>query len=71
MNSSASSVKKEHCRFYYWVEEKEELMSLFSTQYHYMERSTAKVSSDLYVRFDNAYYSGDKAYLYQNGEKIR
>ena len=57
--------KKEHCRSYYWAEEKEELMPLPSTQYHYMERTTAKVSSDFHVRFDNAYYSVDKAYLHK------
>ena len=57
--------KKEHCRSYYWAEEKEELMPLPSTQYHYMERATAKVSSDFHVRFDNAYYSVDKAYLHK------
>ena len=57
--------KKEHCRSYYWAEEKEELMPLPSTQYHYMERSTAKVSSDFHVRFDNAYYSVDKAQLHK------
>lgn len=57
--------KKEHCRSYYWKEEKDELMSLPSTQYHYMERSTAKVSSDFHVRFDNAYYSVDKAFLHK------
>ncbi len=57
--------KKEHCRSYYWAEEKEELMPLPSMQYHYMERSTAKVSSDFHVRFDNAYYSVDKAYLHK------
>ncbi len=51
--------KKEHCRSYYWKEEKEELMPLPSMQYQYMERSTAKVSSDFHVRFDNAYYSVD------------
>lgn len=57
--------KKEHCRSYFWAEEKEELMPLPSTQYHYMERNTAKVSSDFHVRFDNAYYSVDKAYLHK------
>ena len=57
--------KKEHCRSYFWAEEKEELMPLPSTQYHYMERATAKVSSDFHVRFDNAYYSVDKAYLHK------
>ena len=31
----------------------------------YSERSTAKVSSDFHVRFDNAYYSVDKAYLHK------
>lgn len=41
--------EEEHCRSYYWAEEKEELMPLPSTQYHYMERSTEKVSSDLYL----------------------
>ena len=57
--------KKEHCRSYYLAEEREELMPLPSTQYHYMERSTAKVSSDFHVRFDNAYYSVDKAFLHK------
>ena len=63
--NNAPFKKKEHCRAYYWVEEKEELMPLPSTQYHYMERATAKVSSDFHVRFDNAYYSVDKAYKHQ------
>lgn len=40
-------------------------MPLPSTQYHYMERSTARVSSDFHVRFDNAYYSVDKAFLHK------
>ena len=40
-------------------------MPLPSTQYHYMERATAKVSSDFHIRFDNAYYSVDKAYLHK------
>ena len=57
--------KKEHCRRWYWEEELESLMPLPSTQYHYMERSMAKVSSDFHVRFDNAYYSVDKAYLHK------
>ena len=33
--------------------------------YEYMERKTAKVSSDFHVRFDNAYYSVDKAFLHK------
>ena len=63
--NNAPFKKKEHCRAYYWEEEKEVLMPLPSTQYHYMERSTAKVSSDFHVRFDNAYYSVDKAFLHK------
>ena len=57
--------KKEHNRYYYWEEEKLELMPLPSMHYEYMERKTAKVSSDFHVRFDNAYYSVDKAYKHQ------
>ena len=30
-----------------------------------MERRTAKVSSDYHIRFDNAYYSVDRAYLHK------
>ena len=48
--------KKEHNRSYYWEEEKLELMTLPTMHYEYMERKTAKVSSDFHVRFDNAYY---------------
>lgn len=57
--------KKEHNRYYYWEKEKLELMPLPSMHYEYMERKTAKVSSDFHVRFDNAYYSVDKAYLHK------
>ena len=57
--------KKEHNRYYYWEEEKLELMPLPSTHYEYMERRTATVSSDFHVRFDNAYYSVDKAFLHK------
>ena len=57
--------KKEHNRYYYWEEEKNELMPLPSMQYEYMERRTATVSSDFHIRFDNAYYSVDKAYLHK------
>ena len=57
--------KKEHNRYYYWEEEKLELMPLLSMHYEYMERKTAKVSSDFHVRFDNAYYSVDKAFLHK------
>ena len=57
--------KKEHNRYYYWEEEKFELMPLPSMHYEYMERKTAKVSSDFHVRFDNAYYSVDKAFLHK------
>ena len=57
--------KKEHNRYYYWEEEKLELIPLPSTHYEYMERRTATVSSDFHVRFDNAYYSVDKAHLHK------
>lgn len=57
--------KKEHNRYYYWEEEKLELMPLPSMHYEYMERKTVKVSSDFHVRFDNAYYSVDKAFLHK------
>lgn len=30
-----------------------------------MERRTAKVSSDYHIRFDNAYYSVERAYLHK------
>ena len=57
--------KKEHNRYYYWEEEKLELMPLPSMHYEYTERKTAKVSSDFHIRFDNAYYSVNKEYLHQ------
>ena len=57
--------KKEHNRLYYWEEEKAELMPLPSMHYEYMERRVAKVSSDYHVRFDNSYYSVDKAFLHK------
>jgi transposase len=57
--------KKEHDRYYYWEEERLELMPLPSMQYQYMERRVAKVSSDFHVCFDNAYYSVDKAFLHK------
>ena len=50
---------------YYWEAEKLELMPLPSMHYEYMERKTAKVSSDFHVRFDNAYYSVDKTFLHK------
>ena len=40
-------------------------MPLPSMHYEYMERKTAKVSSDFHVRFDNAYYSVDKTFLHK------
>ena len=46
--------------------EKQELMPLPSMHYEYMERKMAKVSSDFHVRFDNAYYSVDKAFLHKS-----
>ena len=63
--NNAPFKKKEHNRHYYWEEERLELMALPSMQYQYMERSIAKVSSDFHVRFDNAYYSIDKAFVHK------
>ena len=56
---------KEHSRYYYWEEERDEPMPLPPVPYEYMERKEAKVSSDFHIRFDNAYYSVDKAYKHQ------
>ena len=63
--NSAPFTKKPHSRRYYWDEERRELMPLPPVPYEYMERRTAKVSSDYHVRFDNAYYSVDRAYLHK------
>lgn len=57
--------KKEHDRSYYWEEERAALMPLPPEPYMYMERRVAKVSADYHVRFDNAYYSVDRAYLHK------
>lgn len=57
--------KKEHNRYYYWEEEKRELMPIPKDLYQYTERRVVRVSSDYHVRFDNAYYSVDKAYLHK------
>ena len=57
--------KKPNNRYYYWVEEREALIPLPSSEYEYMERKIVKVSPDYHVRFDNAYYSVDKAYVHQ------
>lgn len=48
------------------MEERQELLPLPAVPYEYMERRTAKVSADFHVRFDNAYYSVDKAYLHKS-----
>lgn len=63
--NDASFKKKEHSRRYYWGEERKDLLPLPPVPYEYIERRTAKVSSDYHVRFDNAYYSVDKAYLHK------
>lgn len=61
--NSTPFTKKPHSRRYYWDEERRELMPLPPVPYEYMKRRTAKVSSDYHIRFDNAYYSVDRAYL--------
>ncbi len=63
--NNAPFSKKPHNRRYYWEDERKELMPLPSAPYEYMERRMAKVSSDYHVRFDNAYYSVDRAYLHK------
>ena len=63
--NNAPFTKKPHNRRYYWDEERRELMPLPPVPYEYMERWTAKVSPDYHVRFDNAYYSVDRAYLHK------
>ena len=63
--NNAQFSKKPHNRRYYWDEERKELMPLPSAPYEYMERRVVKVSSDYHVRFDNAYYSVDRAYLHK------
>ena len=57
--------KKDYSRYDRWLEEKGELQSLPPMPYCYMERRTAKVSADFHVRYDNAYYSVEKAYLHK------
>ena len=52
-------------RYYYWMEEKDELMPLPEAEYEYMERKVVKVSSDYHIHFDNSYYSVDKTYLHR------
>lgn len=56
---------KDYSRIDRFLEEKQELLPLPPTRYHYMERKTAKVSSDFHVRFDNAYYSVPKQYIHK------
>lgn len=58
--------KKDFSRHDRWLEEKGELQPLPSSSYRYMERRTAKVSADFHIRFDNAYYSVDKAYIHKS-----
>lgn len=63
--NDAEFTRKPHNRRYYWEEERKELMPLPPVPYEYTERRMAKVSSDFHVRFDNAYYSVDRAYLHK------
>ena len=58
--------KKNYSRYDQWMEEQHELLPLPSAHYEYMERRTAKVSGDFHIRFDNAYYNVDKAYLHKS-----
>lgn len=45
----ANLKNKTYSRYDRFLEEKPELIPLPSTQYHYMERKTAKVSSDFHI----------------------
>ena len=63
--NSANFKGRDHSRLDRFHEEQPELLPLPPTQYHYMERKTAKVSSDFHIRFDNAYYSVPKQYLHK------
>ena len=65
MNKRPFSKDQSETRWDRWNEEKKELLPLPSVQYQYTERTTAKVSSDFHIRFDNSYYSVDKAYLHK------
>ena len=58
--------KKDYSRYDQWIEECHELLPFPAVHYEYMERRTAKVSGDFHIRFDNAYYSVDKAYLHKS-----
>ena len=64
--NSRNFEKKTYSRRDQWEEERCALMPLPSMQYQYMERKAAKVSGDFHVRFDNAYYSVDKAFLHKS-----
>ena len=57
--------EKTYSRYDRFLEEQKELLPLPSVQYHYMERRTARVSSDFHVRFDNAYYSVPKQFVHK------
>lgn len=63
--NEANLKNRNYSRYERFLEEKEALLPLPSTFYHYMERRTAKVSSDFHVRFDNAYYSVPKQYVHK------
>ncbi len=58
--------KKNYSRYDLREEEKPKLMPLPSMPYEYMEQKMEKVSADFRVRFDNAYYSVNKAFLHKN-----
>lgn len=64
--NSAPFQRKPGSRKSMWEEERRELLPLPSVHYQYTERRTAKVSSDSHIRFDNSYYSVDRAYLHKS-----
>lgn len=63
--NKVSFKKEEYRRVHYWEIEKEVLQPLPAALYEYMERRTAKVSSNYHIRFDNAYDSVGWEYLHK------
>ena len=57
--------KKGRTREWHWNDERDSLIPLPPTRFHYAEQRVAKVSSDYHIRYDNAYCSVDKAYIHK------
>ena len=57
--------KKGRTREWCWNDERDSLVPLPPTRFHYAEQRVAKVPSDYHIRYDNAYCSVDKAYIHK------